>query len=165
MNSNCQLNPAGRPSDLTPELLNQIINAVPRVIIQSQVAKLVKTTKQNISLWLKRGEIDQKENKRTIYREFYDEFYAAQARVVEEKLASLGKCPRNYQALTWILEKCFREDFGSESEEIRQLKALFVKILPVLEKGISHGGKEIELDPENAYEEGRIAQGIECSDG
>lgn len=137
--------PIGRPSELTDEVKARLLQAVPLVIVPNQVAAYAKVPKSSLKNWLKRGESDLNEHIDSTYAQFWAEFKAIQAQVVREHIALLRTCPKNYGALTWILEKCFREDFGADSEEMRELRDLFKLILPLLGKGeATNGSKEAQ---------------------
>ncbi len=147
-------NPIGHHTILTQSMIDNIIKAVPQVLIQNQVAGLVGIPRQYLSLWLKYGERDiQRGTENSLFAQLYDRFYKSRAEVLRDKLLFLSTCPKNYGAITWIIEKCFREDFGAESEEMKQLKDLvFNQILPLIGKGvIPDGGRETkEVDSESS---------------
>jgi len=135
-------NSPGRPSELTEEVKARVLAAVPEVIIQNQIALRARIPKQTLSTWLVRGKSDKNAGIDSIYAQFSDDFYYAQTEVVKQTLDFLRCCPKNYGSLTWILEKCFREDFGADSDEMRELRELFKMILPLIGKGDANGSKE-----------------------
>ncbi len=150
--------PTGRPSELTDEVKARLLEAVPLVIIPNQIAAYAKVPKQSLHNWLKRGQNDSIEGIASHYAQFWDEFKSLQAQVVREKLELLSTCPKNYGAITWILEKCFREDFGADSDEMRELRELFKLILPLIGKGDANGSKEgKELHTEGNQTPGGVA--------
>jgi len=138
-------NSPGRPTELTPIVKQRILEAVPQVIIPAQVAALARVPKQTLSDWLIRGDKDIKAGTDSIYAQFSDDFKHAQAKIVQETLAFLRCCPKNYQALTWILERCFRKDFGSDSEEIKELIRNIELIMKSRNGGLRNGDTEAEI--------------------
>ena len=155
--------PEGRRTKLDNELIEQILTAIPQVLIQSQVAAMCYIPRQTLNEWLNRGQRESLNNQETIFAQLADRYHAVKAAVLREHLMWLRLCPKNYQALTWILEKCFREDFGAESEELRELREIFKQLLPLLGKGGLLNGKKV--DTENAHEEGSATQGTGSANG
>lgn len=149
-------NPPGRPTTLTDELQIAIIEATEDVILPTQVAALCGISHQKLSYWLKRGEEELNQDLSTPYAQLFANYKKTHAKEVKRLLERLDRCPDNYRALCWKLEKCFREDFGDESDEMRQLKYyVFNEVLPRLKKGDFNGWKSKEkVDSENAHEEG-----------
>lgn len=133
----------GRPSELTDEVYARLIEAVPLVMIQAQVAAYCKIPKSSLCTWLTRGEKDLENQIDSIYAQFSNDYHKARSQIIRHNLAFLSTCPKNFQAVTWIMEKCFREDFGKESDELRELRSLFIQILPQLTKGALNDGTPI----------------------
>jgi hypothetical protein len=135
-------NPPGFHTKLTQEKIEKLISAVPEVIVQNQVAYRAGVTKQALSDWLKQGTRDLNEgNINTIFAQLSDRYHKARTEIVRDSLEKIQSGTDNYKALCWILEKCFREDFGAESEDIRELKELFKTILPMIGKGETINGQ------------------------
>ena len=128
-------NPPGRPPELSEEVQARIFTALPQVLIQRQVAFAAMIHPNTLNNWILRGEKDQSENIDSVYAQFWGKYHSLRAACLAEKLNHLAACPKNYGALTWTLERCFREDCGPEAQEIRELRELFTKILPLLSKG------------------------------
>jgi hypothetical protein len=132
--------PVGRPSKLTPELEAVVLDAVPKCLIPSQIAAYAMIHRSTLNDWLDRGNTDQELGVDSIYSQFSAKYHAARAEIVRKHLAYLASCPENSKPLLWILEKCFREDFGKESDELRELRAMFFKLLPTL-TGVNNGNQ------------------------
>lgn len=132
-----QPNPPGHHTTLNNETIERIINAIPEVIVQQQVAYRSKTHPATLSQWLKLGNRDLKEGKNsTLYAQLAEKYYLKRSDVLKQKLDQLAVCPKNYGAITWILEKCFKDDFEVMSEAHKQLLEwveVFVK--PLLRQG------------------------------
>ena len=144
----------GRPTVLHEEIIEQLVLAVPYYLIPTQCAYSIGISQQNLSNWLKQGSMDVKEGISSLPGRLFVAFKKAQAKEVAQIIGMLRMCPKNYQALTWLLERCFREDFGGDSEELKELRELFKQILPMIGKGVSYGK---EVDSKNAHEEGSPA--------
>jgi hypothetical protein len=82
----------------------------------------------------------------SIFADFYQQYHERKAEVLAAKLEKLDKCPKNYGALTWILERCFRDDFENKSESQKKLEDyVFNVIQPMIGKGvIPNVGEETE---------------------
>lgn len=135
-------NPPGRPCELTEEVQVRIFTALPQVLIQRQVAFAAMIHPSTLNTWLTSGDKDQIEGVDSIYAQFSYKYHSLRAACLAEKLRFLSACPKNYGALTWTLEKCFREDCGPEAAEIRELREMFLKILPLLSKGVASNESE-----------------------
>lgn len=140
----------GRPPGLTPEVEAKIIDAIPRVYVVGLIADYVGVPRNTLYDWLKWGREDQKDSKDSIYAQLSGKYRSTLAKSAEEKLTTLSSCPRNYQAITWMLEKCFKKDFGKDSEEYQKLVDLvFNQLLPLMSKGVDNAREKIEkMDPE-----------------
>lgn len=146
-------NPPGFHTTLTQQKIDDIIAAVPEVIIQNQVAHRAKVTPKQLDVWLDEGERDANLGKNdSIFAQLFHKYHYARTEVVKKNLDTLQCCPRNYQALTWTLEKCFRGDFGKDSDQIQKLLEL-VGIV-IAEKGLQNG-KAKEMDSESDQSEPR----------
>jgi len=142
-------NSPGRPSELTPAVQKRLLDAVPHVIIPAQVAAMARVPKQSLHEWLSRGEKDSLEGIDSVYAQFSDDYLAARAKIVQETIAFLKCCPKNYQALTWILERCFRKDFGSDSDEIKELIRNLDIIMNAKKGGLENGEANSKCEKEN----------------
>ena len=129
-------NPPGRPIEFNQETIQRILAAVPKVIVPSQVAGLSGVPKQRLSEWLIKGERDINLGIESLYAQLADGFKLAQAEICAEIITKLQSCPKNYGALTWTLEKCFKEDFESKSEYVKQLEDYVLNVIkPMMTKG------------------------------
>lgn len=131
-----QANPPGRPLELNEAIIQRILEAVPKVIIPSQVAALSRVPKQTLSRWLINGKRDSNNGISSLFAQLWDSFTEEQAKVAAETITKLRKCPKNYGALTFILEKCFKDDFESKSDVQKQLEDYVYNVIkPLLSKG------------------------------
>lgn len=126
-------NKPGFHTELTPQLHQEILQAAREVIVPSQTAARVRIPKGTFNGWLKRGMNEAELGENTIFAQLSVEYFQVLTETVKESLDKLKTCPRNYQALTWILERCFRRDFGSDSEIIEKILKNFEIIKSVYE--------------------------------
>lgn len=131
-----KINPKwGCPTDLTETLAQEIFDAVPRVLVLGQVAGLVKVPRGTLSSWIKRGEDDRQKNESSIFAYFSTGLRLAQALEVEKLMRHLKNAKgKNKSDSKWLLEKCFREDFGIESLQLQEL----VEIINILRQDIDN---------------------------
>jgi hypothetical protein len=147
-------NPPWHHCVLNQQLIDRILDALPKVLVQEQVAHLCGIAPQRLSDWIKFGKRDMEANlKDSIFADFYQQYHEKKAEVLHKKLVHLASCPKNYGAITWILEKCYKEDFKTKSESQEQLEDyVFNVIKPLLEKGEHSNGKEKERREETEEE-------------
>lgn len=137
---------SGRPSQLTDEVKSVILQAIPEVIVQNQVAARARIPKQTLSTWLVRGKSDREKGIDSIFAQFSDDYYFTLTEVVKDAIAKLKSMPKSFGSLTWILEKCFREDFGSPIDVELHAKA---DLILELQKGMANERQEgKKMDPE-----------------
>lgn len=137
----------GRPTELNSEKYQLLLDAIPRVIIQQHVAYMARVAPSTLSIWLSRGKEEQETNPGSIYAQFATDYHVARCEIIQEKLNIIATDHENRAGNAWILEKCFREDFGKESEEMRELRSLFIQLLPTLQ-GAQNGKQEIPRSSE-----------------
>lgn len=130
-------NKPGPQTALDDAMIVKIIDAIPKVIIRKHVAQLNNLNESTLRTWLKRGNNEIREGiEDTIYVKLVQAYNKRRSEVLEEKLTSLATCPKNYGAITWILEKCFKDDFEVKSEAHKQLEDFVINYLkPIMEKG------------------------------
>lgn len=156
-------NPPGFHTTLSQEKIEAIVAAIPEVMIQTYVARAVGVLPCRLTEWLQFGERDQGLGKDTIFAQLSTRYHLRRTEVVRDLLTKVQADPKNYQAYAWVLAKCFREEFGADSHEIRELKALFEQILPTMGKGVPHNGKQ--MDTESNQTPGRVTEGTTRQEG
>lgn len=120
-------NSPGRPIELTPELIDYIVSFIPLAFTGRQVSRLSKVPKSNISRWLSQGEDDASSSIDSIYAQFWVRFEEEKGKLISELLLNL-KHQDSYQALSWLLENCFPEEYGSNSDNIKELISVVNKL-------------------------------------
>lgn len=147
-----QPNPPWHHTILDQKLIDRLIDALPRVMVDSQVAHYCGINPNRLYDWIKFGKRDMDAGiHNSIYADFYQQYFEAKARVLEKKLSHLSKCPKNYGAITWIIERAFRDDFETKSDAQKQLEDyVFNVIQPMIGKGvIPHDNQAQKMDPES----------------
>lgn len=145
----------GPVTKLDEALIEQIIVHVPRVFYLKHVARLSKIAYSTMHEWMQRGEkeleSESEEDEESIYVKFYNAYQIALSEALAEKLAVLSTCPKNYGAIVWILEHCYKQEFMSLPEDVQKiLDWVNDHIKPMLAKGATVNGEEIKsLDQES----------------
>lgn len=140
-----KLNGTGPVTALDDKLIQKICATVPRVPILKHVANLLCIPYTTLHHWLTRGNREMTEGiNDSIYVSFALQYNRAWSEFLALKLEELGECPKSYGAITWILEKCFREDFEVKSEYVKQLEDYVLNFVkPMMVKGgFEDAGKE-----------------------
>ena len=127
----------GRQSTLEQGKYEEVLSAVSQVLIQRHVAALAKVPESTLITWLTRGRNDQENDIESVYASFSRDYHSERAKVIRDKLEIISRDPENRAGNCWILERCFREDFGKDSEEIRELRAMLTQLLTM--KGDQNG--------------------------
>jgi hypothetical protein len=135
----------GHPTYLDDDLIAKILEAIPQVMIMKHVASILCIPYQTFHTWMTRGGSDIREGLHdSIFAKLHAAYYRKRSEVMREKLEVLSLCPKNYGAITWILEKCFKDDFEVMSESHKQLLDWVENyVKPLLAKGgFEHGVQE-----------------------
>lgn len=151
----------GHPTYLDEKLIEKIVDNVPRVFIMKHVAQLSDIPYQSLFHWMTRAKKEIKEGiTDTIYVKLYLAYNKKRSEALQEKLDKLAECPKNYGAIVWILEHCYKEEFMTLPEDVQKILDMFTNVIkPMLEKGVSiNGSEEIkEIHPESDQTSGCIA--------
>ena len=104
-----------------------------------------------IADWMEQGGNDVQDELDTPHSQFYQSARRNQAINVSSLLEHIGNCPKNWQALAWKLEKCLKEEFGSEAQEYKELVQLFMELKKQFETyktfSLQHGTTAIGDSP------------------
>jgi hypothetical protein len=117
-----------RKTKLTPALIVEIVAAIHRVLIMRHVAWSCGVHYTRLYAWLRQGEDDDKEEKDTIHRDLLYALRLAQTEKIAGLLDIIADRKANWQSNAWILERCFREDFGSDGAEMKELSETLKKL-------------------------------------
>jgi hypothetical protein len=129
----------GRPTNLTPELIDHLVKLVPTAFTQHQLGRLSGVPQRCISDWLSWGKADREKGEDTIYAQFSLKYEEAKGILLREwllKMMALG----SFQANQWMLEQCFPDEFGLNSPLVKDLLGA-VDAMNL--KKVTHGGEKI----------------------
>lgn len=116
---------AGRPCTLTEEMIPQLCKAIDEVLSLNQAANLCEIPRTTIIDWIKRGNNHALTGQTdSLYYKLSTSVKKAQGEAARARMACLMNGDKNWQASAWILERVFREDFGSNSREVDELTEL-----------------------------------------
>lgn len=134
----------GRPIEpLSKEKEASFIYWVGEDLLLTNASRHIGITPKRLKNIMDRGEddINQLQDESTEFAQFYIAVRKKQAEKISKLLHQIEMCPKNWQALAWKLEKCFREDFGQEAEMYKDLldsyKKLFESYKQLLESKTS----------------------------
>ncbi len=109
---------AGRPTKLTLDLQNELIDLLKEDNYFETACWAVGITPKTGYNWLKRGEKDSEERRRSVYREFYDAVKRADAEAEITDIAYIKAGNPNWQARAWIRERRSRLRWGRQQIEL-----------------------------------------------
>lgn len=111
----------GQPSKLTPETLKRLLDTLSRGNTYKLACQLAGIDYSTFARWMQKGEAQTKGE----YRDFSDAVKAQESRLVDDALtviaaAALGdeKKPGDWRAMSWLLERRHKEDFGAQRLEV-----------------------------------------------
>lgn len=126
----------GCPNTLTPEIIKRLVHNAPRVFTTNQIAALSSVPRTNLQRWLEIGEEDHRTGQETIFAQLWAGINQAKAAKCDELLQKLMDCAKNYGAITWVLEKCFKDDFENKSDAHKKLEDYVLNVIgPMIRKG------------------------------
>jgi len=148
MNTNTDY--VGGKGDLSLPLVDHIVSNVPNVYWIEPVAILSGVSGDYLKQWLLRGKKEYNSNQDTIYAQLWHRYNSVKYNDSKKLVAALKGCPRNYGAITFILERCFKEEFEQKSDMQKQLEDIvFNQLAPLLNKDMSNAKKAEELHQES----------------
>lgn len=121
-------NLGGRPLELTEDKIEHILSFVEDGVIVHQVARLSCTPHTNLHRWLGRGKEDAMQGIDNLYSRLWTKFEEKRAAVIKKWMGNIGDRLTNWQANAWLLERCFREDFGLDAGSIQELFNNYLKL-------------------------------------
>lgn len=106
--------PGGRPPKIKPDTRDAIALEIEMGLPKKFAAAKYGVPESTLYDYLKRGDRDLRNEKRSVYAEFSESVRKAEASLVESLLRSLADRPRGeWQAMAWKLERMFPRDFGA----------------------------------------------------
>lgn len=121
----------GRPTDLTPEVLEDIEELLPICLYIETVADFLGISRMTIRRWVKRGGAEQKRRRRgrkprQSEEIFIDFCYALKKGVAQGDVDDLttikSASATQWQAAAWRQERRHRDKWGSDKAEVRSLR-------------------------------------------
>ena len=132
------------------ELYDLILEKIPKLYVLGQVAWACGVNRDTFHGWIKRGDEEAKEKLDTPLSRLSKGVRKTQAAAVESLLEEV-RSRGNGTNQKWILEKCFREDFGQDSAEIQELRGQIAYALAAigehnLKKGAYSNGRKMTVE-------------------
>lgn len=141
-------NERGRPSTLTKEIADLIIDYVREDLSIKFSSNRAGISDSTVKTWIIKGKEDLKNEIDSLYADFTTGIEKARAEFVHESITQL-KEDKAWQAKSWLLERCCPDEFGKDSELYKQLLDDYKMLMQSLvdqNKGVNHGRK---VDPES----------------
>lgn len=128
---------AGRKLNYDAKILPQILSSIQEAKGSiGQIADLNEIPRQTFRDWVHQGEEDRNNGISSPLAQLSCSLKKEQALVVKELYHTAIDNDKKAKFIMWWLSCCFREDFGRESEEMRELRKLFEQL--ILAKGMQH---------------------------
>lgn len=115
--------------EITEELIERIVLGFTKTMVLTMASGHSGVSRYLITKWLKQGDEDITNFQCTLYATLFERVQLAFAQKAELYIAKLETCPANYGSLTWLLQVCIRNEYAQESEEHKELRELYGKLL------------------------------------
>jgi hypothetical protein len=116
--------------ELREDQIPKIVEGFEFTFVLNRAAGWASVSRYHLKKWLHMGANDLDEGKHdTIYAQLFTQVGISLSNKAKEFLSKLQKCPRNAGALQWLLEKCFKNDYGTDSDEMKEMIDLYEKLL------------------------------------
>jgi hypothetical protein len=123
--------PGGRPPILDEEFIEEFVEAMHKVLVITHAAGMCMIHRDTVYKWIAQAKDDLANGiKDTLHVKFFYRLKKAQSDKIFEFVGNIAKRLKNWQANAWLLERCFREDFGVEAGNMEE----FVKIAQRLQR-------------------------------
>lgn len=113
---------------LDDDVHDRIVKMVKGHLALGPTAHASGVSKHRLKKWLDEGEKDLEEGRDTPFSQLKMDFDFARSVKAQHYITLLEECPKNYQAICWLLERAFREDFGAESGIIKEILDEYAKL-------------------------------------
>lgn len=146
----------GRPvkgnCSLTQEVKDRFFSAIDDFLTIKMAAYEARVHPDTIHHWFNRGESDIKAGVSSIFSDFLNEYHSVRNNRSRHVLRKIDQADKNWQAHAFLLEKCFAEDYGKESDEMIAMKRTIAALTEALLKAnggqTSHESKESSIPKE-----------------
>jgi uncharacterized membrane protein YheB (UPF0754 family) len=108
----------GRPTKFTPQVREKILAALKEFLPITLAAECARIDRKSIYNWMETGKEDIAKNIDSEYAEFFHNIKQIRAKNAIFLMQDVMGREKNWQAIAWILERTFREDFGDKAAEI-----------------------------------------------
>lgn len=159
-NMDVRPNPPGRPEGtdkkLTHDVSLKIADAFNKTLIVKHASLIAGETPYHVRRWLAEGQADAQNCIDSDSAQLFFLVGKTLSEKVAEYIERIERCPDNYRAITWLLEKGFREDFGADSDQIKELLGIVSQLHQIyVGKGVLNASKQMDREDElQAGEEG-----------
>ena len=143
-------NPSGFHSKLTPEVHKKIISSIEKGYVQNHIAAIAMVHPRTFDEWIKRGHDEAHANISSPFAQLYTEYANKRAEIAGGTVTVLLTRPKNFTALQWFLERVYRDEYGVDSDMIKELANNILKLAE--QKGSNHGKIECSKTEENTKE-------------
>ena len=118
----------GAPTLLNDDVHKIIVDAVRQDLLLTQGARAASISNWTLKNWMVQGNEDVKEGNDSPFAHLFTSVRKAQRENITELLNKLKTCPKNHGAITWILERCCREDFSANAEWEEEIRDRLMRI-------------------------------------
>lgn len=134
----------GRLTKLTPENIRKILDALRTGAPRKFACRSAGVSDRTFTLWMRHGRA--KRSKEHVA--FFSAVQKAEADGVCQNLKKIQTAGRkNWQALAWMLERRFQEDFGVDRRELKELRGQVKELMEAIRRLT---GGESAPDPSSA---------------
>lgn len=106
-----------QPDKLNEDVIEKLCWAIKSVLVISRAFDLIGMDRSNMVIWGKKAET----HPDSIYAKVIRAVKKAQAEKIQMLVSNIENRVPGWQANAWLLERCFREDFGSDAGAIQEL--------------------------------------------
>jgi hypothetical protein len=139
---------------LDDEQTRLFLHYVGEDLLLSNAARHIGITPGRLMRLMERGMTDIEEGEiNSVFAQLYTSTTKKQAEKISNLLYKIELCQKNWQALAWKLEKCFKEEFSIDAPEFKQLLEKYLKLSedyqrlkdkPSLQGAMTDGKRELD---------------------
>lgn len=126
---------AGHPLTYKEDVhFKKLVDGVKIALTLNKTAELCMLAPSTFKDWVLQGRKDLSMGLDTPLAKLSANIRAEQSKKAINLMNEIQESPERWQALAWILERCFREDFGADAGIIQELKEKFEELERKMEK-------------------------------
>lgn len=118
-------NPPGFHTTLTQEVYEHILTHIPGNYVAGQVARCAGIARSTLIGWLKKGGEHIETGQNTIFAQLTLKFDQIRGQEIKDMIADIRGRKKQWQACWELLKVVCREDFGQDSDEYKELLAMY----------------------------------------